>query len=773
MKSDIHLFAIQVPTKERLGFLLLAAVIPLAFFAPYLFAQHPHHLFFGDNAILYFPQFVEGYHLARRGALAGIDFLTNNGASAYFLRPNLPSFYPPYYLIYALFRFETISGLASAYVFLWYAHAVLGFYSCARLGRIHFQLGHWASVLLAVLYIGAISRYSFGMPIFYYPAALFPLLLYSAIDSCQTTATWWRVTLRSIPYVVVFLAGYLPVDVNAVALALCFAAFYAWANPSLGSASLKIQIARLGGPFLLACLIVMPIYLAMAQYHSLVPGIPGGVWQAAHDQAYRSHELFSIVSSAFQEARPAGEWPHVNLGILSVILLTLAYSQRRHLGLSPLQGELIAASVFIFVFYLLLAFGQATGLPDLFYFFVPALGKMHFYGRYLLIASFFFFVLVALVLEPLIRVRENLPVARWLFAIAALVVLIQGILEFWPLKLGVRINPGLLVIELVMVAFALICFSTAKSVHAYLGVITISLLVCVANVSSPTNNFSTSAPPPFINHVSNSPGREATLRMYFQQHSSKTLIKFVDVTQSIERKEGIGPNYPWMAQGSQMISNYIGYELGTSVDRDYAALFPYWGVVNFPWLLRTGADFIIYQTTSQNYATEIKDWVDHQVPQLDLGFGYKVAKLRDASGLLDYIPLKRAGDFDNGIFRVSNATGTAAVTEFDTDFVSRVRFQVNSAEPANVRYQLFPNKMMELRVDGRRMPLALKDGLLEVTLPPGRHQVEYVYNNQLNRLFSILYPIYFSLIICIIGWRAWIGWRANRAKKQTSMEARS
>jgi hypothetical protein len=756
--SQLHCWAKK---KEALQSLAWAVILPGILFMPYISTKNPQFLFFADNANLYFPQFVEGYYMAINGALAGIDFLTNNGASAYFLRPNIPAFYPPYQIAYKLINFGTISGLARGFIFILYIHSVLAVYFCMQIGRRYFQMDIWASLLLAVLYFGAIARFSYFLPIFYFVAALFPFLLYSALLSCDEKA-WWRVVLLSLPYVLIFLSGYLPLAVNAVMIALLFVVAYSWMNRIENEKPFTQQLIRLCMPFGLASLIVLPIYIAMLRYNKLVPGLPGGVWQAAHEHAYQSKDILTLISSGFLGSRPDSEWPHVILGLVSVLLLVLAFTQRRKLAMSSLESKLVATSILIFSFYLLLAFGQLSGLPDLFYFMVPGLGKMHYYGRYLLVASFFFFLAVVITFKHLVQIRVDLPIGKWLASVCLVIFVVQGYIQFGPGQAGSQLSPQILVIELLMFGFVLLSLSSKQNFYAYAGAIGMSFFIHSANFNFPVNTFSSSIPPPYINTLINSSDRQELLHRYFKQYSDKLLIKYVDVSSSVEKLNGVGTNYPWMVQNSIKISNYMGYELNTSVDRDYIARFPYYGRVNFPWLLRTGADFIIYEPLSATYAPEIKDWVDHTVPELDIGYGYKVAKLRDASGLLDYIPSKKLGDFDNGIVRISNAGGTAVVTEFETDFVSRVSFKVDSPLPVSIRYQLFPNKMMTLYVNGERITPILKDGLLELSLLPGKHQFEYSYRNRLHQLFVIFYRVYFVLLIGIIGWRAWLGFRSFR-----------
>jgi hypothetical protein len=735
---------------ERFQSLLWAIILPAIFFSSQLFSSNPQFNFFGDLYQLYFPQFVEGYHLANNGTLTGIDFLTNNGASAYFLRPNIPAFYPIYQLLFLLFSFETIDALGKAYVFVLYIHSVLALYFSMRLGRRFFQLDNASSLLLGVLYFGAIAH-AYPIPPFYFLASLFPLLLYFSLRSLQE-ASWWRLILYSFPYVLVFLSGYLPIDVNAVMLVLLFSIVYCWTKDNKENQFL-IQLVRLLLPIGLAGIVVLPLYLAIVQYNQLVTGIPGGVWYAAHDLSYQSKDLFALISRSFAGTRPGSEAPHITLGLIPAFLLLIFYSQKNKFDITGVEAKLISISMLIFVFYLLLAFGQSSGLPDLFYFLVPGLGKMHLYGRYLPIASFFFYLSVAIIFKHIIKERAGLSTGRWLAGLIVLMFAVHGYGQF-----GERgsVNTQVLLVELMMVGFVLLSLSARQAFYSYVGVITLALLIHAANFNSYTNSFRPGGAP-YQNTVVFSEVRQNLLGEYFKAHSSKALIKYADLTSSIEKLDGVMLNYPWMVQDKIKLSNYMGYELHTSVDRDFLTKFPYFGKINTPWLLRTGADFIIYDQSAWNiHSAELEQWVDKNVPEFDLQYGFKVAKLKDASGLVDYVPTRNDGDFDNGIVRVFNAKGTASVSGFETDFASRIRFKVDSDLPVTVQYLMFPNKMMELHIDGERADVALKDGLLEFSLPVGRHKIEYQYKNVLHHIFVVEYLLYLALLLGILGWRTWL-----------------
>ncbi len=743
--------------------LMWALFLPAIFFSSFLLAPSPQYNFFGDLYNLYFPQFVEGYHLAKSGTFTGVDFLTNNGASAYFLRPNIPVFYPVYQLFYLLFSFETIEGFARAYVIILYVHSVLAVYFAMRIGQSFLHMDIATALLLGVLYFGAVAN-SYAIPPFYFVASLFPLLLYSAMRSIEEKI-WWRLVLYSFPFLMVFLSGYLPLDVYAVSLALIFALAFFSQNSGEDEWKNFLQAAKLLVPVGLASLVALPIYLAVLQYNKLVLSLPDGVWYSAHELSYQAKDIFALISRSFiGSVPPGGEFPSILLGLTPVLLLLIAFTHRKKLSLTLLEARVIGISILIFTFFLILAFGRSSGLPDLFYYLVPGIGKMHIYGRFLPIAAFFFYMTTAIAFKHLVEVRKDLPLGRWIAGLLILLIVVYGYGQFGQPQ---SVSTNLLVIEFLMIGLVLIGLCSRQRIYAFVAAIAVPFFIHAANFNSYTNLFNLSFLPPYKNTVIFSEERRDSLRNYFKEHTNKKLIKYADITSSIEKLNGVMLNYPWMVQDTVRLSNYMGYELHTSVDRDYLARFPWFGKVNVSWLLRTGADYIIYDSAAWSvYAAELGPWINYDVPELDIGYGYKAAKLKDASGNTAYISATTLGDFDNGIVQVSNSSGTASVSGFETDFSSHVRFQVNSTLPVSIKYLLFPNKFMELLVNGKRSDLMLKDGLLEFSLPPGHHQIEYQYKNRLHQLFIIAYLLYIVLLLSIIGWRAWLMFRPILLKRK-------
>jgi hypothetical protein len=182
---------------------------------------------------------------------------------------------------------------------------------------------------------------------------------------------------------------------------------------------------------------------------------------------------------------------------------------------------------------------------------------MHIYARYLLVVSFFFFLAVAITFKHLVQIRTDLPLGRWLAGVFIVMFAVQGYLQIYPTQAGSQLSPQILVIELLMFGLVLISLSSKQKFYAYAGAIGMSFFISAANFNYPVNTFNPKVPPPYINTISNSFDRQEILHKYFKQYSTKLLIKFVDISSSIEKLNGVGVNYPWMVQNSIKISNYI------------------------------------------------------------------------------------------------------------------------------------------------------------------------------------------------------------------------
>lgn len=719
---------------------LVSLLFAILIFSPFLFTGHPEFLFSNDLYNLYFPQFVQGYQLANAQTWYGIDILTNNGASAYYLRPNIPAYYPPHLLIFKFITLNGITELAKAFVWGLCIHAALSFFAILRLSQKYFDLDFKFSLFLATAYVFSIVKIIWLTP-FYYVAIWFPILVYVALNALQRK-TWPTYMIGSLAYVCLFLSGYLPLAIHAVILACVLAIVTRWifANPVNTLNRRDFFYAIL--PAACASIIILPLYLAILQYHKLVLGLPKGVW-VAHEMSYQITDLLALMSNGF---RPLilGEAPHVIIGLFSLFMIVLAYTMRSRLQISDRITRLVIFSLGVFGFHIVLASGQATGLPDLFYYFVPGLGKMHLYGRYLIVSSFFLFLASTLLFKELTTAQSRYDVARCL---KILVLIVGGIYlssQFLPFK-----HVNVLLFELVFIGIFLILIqANHHSTCLVYAAIAMLALVKIGAFNQEYAQIELTKPSPYNNALIYSVERQQAFLNYVQQHApGKRLIKYADLSSSIDKPNGVLLNFPWMVT-QVPISNYMGYELHLSVDRDYLQKFPWFGKVDFAWLMDSGADYLLFDSAAKKtYSTELARYVDHTAPTLDLGYGHTLAKIKK--------PTLQSGTLiDNGIFSVTSADHALTVSPVEGNLSSYMTMNVRSTAAATVRYLMFPNKLMQFFIDGQPLSMHLgeKPTLTEFVLPPGEHRIEYRYKNRLHIFFVKLLKFYFLALFGAICW---------------------
>lgn len=713
--------------------LLFAIAISIIVYLQY-FINNPQQLFFADQAILYFPQFVNSCHLFTDGQLFSADFLTNNGASIYSLRPNIPEYYPPYLLTYALFGCGSISGQAKLYVIILMAHSVVCMIYTSKLCKEYMNLDIYVSLFVSLMFILIVGRFANLLPIFYYPACLFPISIYFGLKAYFTGSRQCIIVMPML-CILVLTSGYVPIATNQFFLTLILIFLFIWALS--GTVNVRSFLIKVIIPGSVGFLVVLPLYIAYLKYNQIVPGLPNSVWQIAHDHAYNSIDIIRSLSVGFQEGRPIEEWPHITFGILPVALVLLSFFLKCEINNGKTK-RIVAVCCSITLFYYLLSFGALSGISDVFYYIAFGIGKMHYYGRFLISSS----LLVCIVVGYSLRYVSSVKFSKtFLYTIQFFIVVLFSIAVSATVAIksnDFKFNYNILAFEFFLLLIFLACLNRISGPAIKILAIVLLLVSGLPNLYSPISAFSHINPPPYKNTLSNSPERLDLFYKYISENSSQdlSLIKYMDLTSSIEKLNGIGPNFPWFRAGKIQISNYMGYELNTSISKDYLALFPYYGYVNFPWALRTGANFVVYDDASLNkYGVEISDWLDGSVGVLDLGYGYRVGKLKSAEGALPYVSVPGEHVYSNGIIKTTSNNNVTVPTRFSTNYSDRVEFVTDSEYPTTVTYMLFPSKYLNVYLDGNLIAKSNNHEQLKFNIPAGLHTVKLKYQENLITIF--------------------------------------
>jgi hypothetical protein len=720
--------------------LFVSVFLAVLVFSPLLFNERPELLFSGDLHNLYFPQFVNGYYQSKASLWYGVDLLTNNGSSAYYLRPNIPVYYPPNILIYKLLNLYGISEFAIAFVWSLCIHAAVSLYAVFRFSEKYLKLDFRLAMLCGTSYVFTIVQIVSLTP-FFYIAALFPVLVYVAVY-VSYLKSWQACLIGSFVFLCAFLSGYLPLAVHAVILSVVLAIALRWTSEDRDEQISAGSILFALLPGLCAAAFVFPWYLAVLQYHKLVSGVLPGVW-AAHEMSYTLQDLASVATWGFLPSTQA-EAPHIVVGLLPLFIIGIAFSSRARLDFSDRDGRLAIFALVVFGFHLLLAAGRMTGLPDVFYYLVPGLGKMHIYGRYLVVSSFYVFLASALLLKKLINSKNEvfgnyiIPIDFFLLASAC----IYG--QIYP---SAHVRVQVIVMELLFIALFILIFRSGGKNWLVFGVIIAVTLIKLGGFNDSYNHIDLAQPPSYANAIIFSAERQQSFLNYARHHASeKEVIKYADLTSTIDKPSGVLLNFPWMIGAGTPVSNYMGYELHLSVDRDYLKRFPYFGKVDFNWLIETGVDYLIVDPAARKmFAEKIAEYADRSVPELDLGFGYALIKV------ITIAPLE-GKTVDNGVFSVFSADPLMEVSGLDGNLTSYIAFNVRSSSPISIRYLMFPSKLMQFSVNGQAVDFHGIASLARLELPQGKHRIEYQYKNTLHVFFVQVLPFYLIILFSVSIW---------------------
>ena len=729
----------DIGKRNHIAFVLIGLFASVVYYLPYIKGSNPELKFYGDLYMLYYPQFVEGFNRYVQGAISGIDFFTGNGASSYSLRANIPVFYPVYLVFYFIIDLTTGNVGGNEMILVFVLHSFICYLFTYLVCIKYFNLRGTTSLIVSLGYTFAVTKWIGLTPFFYIPS-LFPSLLFLGLYSANSNS-FTKSFLCSIGVYFAFMAGYAPLAMHSVLLSIIISIITlgysnnkkAWQRPPV-----KVFILLLL-PTLIATIAAAPYYLGMYFYKQLTSGLPSYSWYATSEFHYTWADFVSMLSFGFPPDVNPVETPHISFGFVIVFVLFVAAFNLKNLKPVSANGNFLIAIGLIVTVHLFLMTGSETGLPSLFYYLVPFLGEMHLYGRYFIVASFCIFLLAAFVMQSMQEAAKSSdidiirPLATFVMFVTVLAFL-RGINQ--PYQDRVLFETSLVV---------LLAFVWHRRI--FTNVTTIVACLIFFNQYSmfavTLSNYNLEFPPVHENSFAYDKVRVGNLKKFINDNSDKDLIKYVDLTTSIEKFGGPPLNLPYLLDRKIPLSNYLGYELHNSLEVHFMNQgFSYFGKFNEDWLRFTDADFVIFDDSSKE---KNLDWfhrhIDNMGPRLDLGYGYKIAKIRR-----DH----HAHGFNNGIFRVECAERPLEGS-FTSNFSTFASLEYECEKPSRARLQLFPNINMKLRVNGDYVDLSkdMSNGTI-LELPSGKNVLSYSFSNKWIYLFNITGWTYFGLYIIFL-----------------------
>ena len=606
----------------RLGKVLNAWFLRGRFFGPFAFSLLATFLFYypsirngsqdagflygGDVIGFYWPYLAKLQYLLSRHHFVALDFGQFNASSDFFLAAN---FFPchPLFVVWALCSSPETTTFSAAGRILVLALAIHTFIACYFSQRVlsrFFHFDFWTAAFAAAAF--AFSVYAVnahGEPMYVFCASVVPWAAYAGLDYSERRG-FRRLVLAAFPVIVGFCAGYVPLGIACLATAAMIIGIRLFLLDETGS-SIAARASRFLAamlPFILAS-VVASLYLL--QVFFFLKASPSA---SRPSLFYSAHQLADLPQSILRACSYRLPIPglftefSITGGFIALAVATIfVFSSRAMDSLSRREWTLLKAAGVIYFAIALSVFGQHSVVSDLVFYFIPQVGGMHIYQRFLLPGQFLFGVMIALMLKAVVDSRPvvGLRIAFVLFLAAAFAV--AWYVSHQPQSAGgVGLN-NYLVFELLVAALAMVAVLVPGRVFAY--VVTLALFALPALDVMYDRSQGGSAYDAQVKRqgvmLDKSLRRGVLAYLERFRTQGKEMIKYVDITPrwSSEGPETFPKAFPHFVLKEISICPYSGFNFYLSSRADYMATIPYKGDARFhpQWdrLRMSGADFIV------------------------------------------------------------------------------------------------------------------------------------------------------------------------------------
>ena len=740
------------------------------------------YLYTPDTLAWYVPTLSKLHSLISHGHLVALDYGIYNGSSDFFVSPIFPYFNP----VVLLYAFLTPSSWSAGPAVISAVAAILIvhiFIACLFTLKVLQEL---VGVRFASACIGAtLFAYSFQMLhatiqlSFVASAAFIPWAVYS-VTRCATSSDSGSIVRAAVPVLFCLLGGYLPVAGFCVGTAALAAAWLLLLEREETATRRTRVVLRAVSPFFIVLVVVAPLLYSIYDYHaSALSSLPITVELAAHDLAESPRSVLRFLwshvpipsrnfESAYYVGLPA-------LAVLSSYLLLRSPAK----ALKAYQDRLFWLCAATFLIVVVATFGNHSALSDMFFYFLPQVGKMHNYARFLLPAQFLLAIAIALACEGLLRARP-IRVAK---VIAAFFVLLMfGVayaLSAFPEASKAALFNEYLVVEALFAAVVGVAFLAPGRATA--GIV-LWLVFAATSLDGfydyQTTRFTLASQRALKPLVLDDVVKSDFITYLRRTYVDRSVIKYIDMTGVwqpgvVGSPEWFPKNYPGLLVEQIRLSSFSGYPDHVIERQDFSKLFPNenapnhepdWAVVE-----AAGAEFFV--------ALE-KDLKENRAYPLLIA-SYSRARpettYRFSNGLVA-VPFEFTDSskqpasivFANEVFRVvgkdrgrreggssrSDAPDFSALTT-EFNFANSASIDFANSAPATVQYRYSYNPRLSFRLNGKRVLPHIADGLMSVDVPSGTNRVEVHYDHYALALFWLLYALLAATATAcsIFAWR--------------------
>lgn len=607
----------------------------------YTISHNEYKTFTGDEINLYVPHFFHMHESIRNFVFHTGDYLTANHSTEFMLRPNVPSF-NLIYIASAIFPIDSVTSMYYAITIILFLFMFFSMVYSQLIGLYFFKLNKYYSMLLAILFVFSSQTMltkAFEPFIFIhlsFPILVFYSLLLKRVDKKS------NVYLISLIFTFVYLLGYLPLSVFAVLSSLIFAIIY---NMYICESSVGIKKSfksflqdnkNLLLAFLVGSAVVLPYYLAILIFNKAASTVPTGLEDVMNTYHLVAYDIFSMLSyGIYQFSKIETHTQYVGLIPISMLI---AYAIFKINSMRSFDTKTVNVSLLIFIFTLFISFGNFFSLSDLFYFFVPALGKMHLPSRFMIISGFFLALAIVIIFKNLLKNKSLYSNYYKVFAFVSTLLVI--LINFKPFVEDViivqYINIELFGMELLVFSLFVLFFLKYSKVQIIIlaGALIFLQNLTYKNYIAKTNHLEK-------NIIFNTQEMNNLVSFFDVNSPEKKIIKYLNLSSEITTY--VPRNFPWYVQNRIKLSNYYGYEPHLASYREYRSMFPFYGTIDFNYVFNKGCDYIIVSNKDFNkYQDILENRVDKNIVY-HLSNGETVYKLKS------HIPKYAGGE--NGIIR--------------------------------------------------------------------------------------------------------------------------
>jgi len=659
-KISPHLFIVVI------GFLLTGL-----YFSPFLadmVINHrvPYRFFLGDEINLYASQFINSYYLFHDHIYQGVDFFTFDGASEYFLRPNIPVNYAIFKVVYALYGGWDVRELLGIYILVIAAHLLACFICSSFLYYEFVRKNTVYAILCGVLTAFAANfLYGKGFSSFVIIVSLVPVAMYF-VHRAVLSKPYIHSALAGVIVYLIITGGYLPLAIFSLVVLFSFfiLRYYCMAK-DFDKVEVGIKFCFI---FVLPLLIASPWLMAVIIFNGHANTVLLSYSQAALSMSSLPSDIATSISyGIFPKSSSEIFTRYVGLPLLFLAVFFPffhTYSFKHHE-----KTVLIFSLIITFVMYLI-SLGANSFAPDIFYNVFRLFGSMHIYGRYSELTHIFS-VFALMILISKINVRASHYAFKFAFMVGLLILLALLAFEYDDKITFTHGSIQLIIVE-VFTFLIVVWVALLLGKRWFIVTLTVVMFLSFGNLFLQPyrgNNIDT-----VKKHLALDYPKSNSLVLFLKEHSSgKALIKVANFDPEIQSY--FDRALPWFIRNRIKVSNYYGYEPHLSRYRGYSRMFPFYGIFDNSWLANTGVDFIIFKNDK---AEPFRSFIDTSVKPYRISDTLTMVKVRGID----------AG-FDAGLYDLSfNFDGNGCLSSLPE--INRGKLKV--LESCNGHYQAEVNQ---------------------------------------------------------------------------------